>query len=446
MQPISIYMLSESKWEEATSGFSLSDEVSDLISVEEIITIVQNAIHFTNLTKHILEQSDSSPAINYKFLPFMSSVCSLFFQHQPLTVMSTVEKEHTMRLDQVLTAWGMERINVPKDGNCCFYAVAVQLKMYENKQANIGIEVKNNDVSTISTHLRERTVNEWIENRHEYEEFMMDIDVMREAEKFRQPGFYDSQLGDSMVLALANTLNLPIIVFTSNICYPIVYVTPREAKSYLPIYIAYMQCGPGHYDSVVVRSNKKSPEPVPSVENYCTCGKNDKNKESHHCVPITSKYTTVVRCPCLKNGKGCLKCKCKNCNNPLGKFVQCTEEGPKRKRFKHENQKNIPKSAIYAAQCGEELSLGKRTTLEYFVLEGLFKHCQNAGLESISDMSTIYSSVVELASSFEENLPISPKTDIEMEKFKAEHFHNINVFKELCYGQLIHQIEELVQN
>ena len=76
-----------------------------------------------------------------------------------------------MRLDQVLTAWGMERINVPKDGNGCFYAVAVQLKMYENKQANIGIEVKNNDVSTISTHLRERTVNEWIENRHEYEEF-----------------------------------------------------------------------------------------------------------------------------------------------------------------------------------------------------------------------------------------------------------------------------------
>ena len=65
MQPISIYMLSESKWEEATSGFSLSDEVSDLISVEEIITIVQNAIHFTNLTKHILEQSDSSPAINF---------------------------------------------------------------------------------------------------------------------------------------------------------------------------------------------------------------------------------------------------------------------------------------------------------------------------------------------------------------------------------------------
>ena len=51
---------------------------------------------------------------------------------------------------------------------------------------------------------------------------------MREAEKFRKAGFYDSQLGDSMVLALANTLNLPIIVFTSNICYPIVYVTPRD--------------------------------------------------------------------------------------------------------------------------------------------------------------------------------------------------------------------------
>ena len=56
-----------------------------------------------------------------------------------------------------------------------------------------------------------------------------------------------------MVLTLANTLHVPITIFTTVQNKPVVCVMPTSASlvSTQPLFLAYTQSGPGHYDAVI---------------------------------------------------------------------------------------------------------------------------------------------------------------------------------------------------
>jgi len=56
-----------------------SDEVSELITVPELLQLIQNAINITHMSNSLQKLTGKSPAFNMKFLPFTSSVCSIFF-------------------------------------------------------------------------------------------------------------------------------------------------------------------------------------------------------------------------------------------------------------------------------------------------------------------------------------------------------------------------------
>ena len=67
----------------------------------------------------------------------------------------------------------------------------------------------------------------------------------------------------------------------------------------------------------------------------CSCGRNDKNMDKTHCCAIETKYTTIIRCPCLRSGKKCEKlCQCKNLkgNKP---------SQPRKSRERHTWQKKL---------------------------------------------------------------------------------------------------------
>ena len=57
-----------------------------------------------------------------------------------------------------------------------------------------------------------------------------------------------------MPLAMANVLQLPIVLITSAQNMPIVTVTPRSTISETSIIHAYTQRGAGHYDALMERS------------------------------------------------------------------------------------------------------------------------------------------------------------------------------------------------
>lgn len=53
-----------------------------------------------------------------------------------------------------------------------------------------------------------------------------------------------------MALAIANLLNLPIVLITQMESMSVVPVTPRETLQCLPIFVAFDHSGEGHYDAV----------------------------------------------------------------------------------------------------------------------------------------------------------------------------------------------------
>ena len=65
---------------------------------------------------------------------------------------------------------------------------------------------------------------------------------------FIQNGYFDSELGNTMVLGLSNALSIPFIVFSSMPYNPVIHVTPRNTTVPVPIYVAYNY---GHYHAVV---------------------------------------------------------------------------------------------------------------------------------------------------------------------------------------------------
>ena len=139
------------------------------------------------------------------------------------------------------------------------------------------------DVSTqkVSLLLRQAYVKELLgERRHQYEAFVSDIDINYdlEAQKFMDPTFYDSVLGDIMPLALSTALQFSIIIFSTDSRRPVMYVTPDITANDATAFLVYNPDGKGHYDAAVpCNQNTEAQTPLSastSRSTSCKCGAN----------------------------------------------------------------------------------------------------------------------------------------------------------------------------
>jgi hypothetical protein len=106
--------------ETVTQTVQLSENVSQIITLEEIISIVEKALRLSCLAKMIHSKS-ASTALRYQFIPFMSSVSSLFFSNLGTATSQT-------KLNGLIDSWNMRKHPVSKNGNCCFVSVALGLQ------------------------------------------------------------------------------------------------------------------------------------------------------------------------------------------------------------------------------------------------------------------------------------------------------------------------------
>lgn len=378
-----ISSLSHTDFEDIAKTASLQECISHIITIEEITCILENSIHLYSVTKSMSQKECS--LMNYQFFPFMSSLSSLFFSK--VSAPTDSNEECPSELDSLITSWKMKRISILGDGNCCFSAVAHGLL---NTPAVSSLnrthpELNLSSVGVLSQQLRQIVVKEWKENADYYAAFLVDCNVREEADKFLQSGWFDSDLGDTVLLALANSLGVHFVVFTTLECHPLVHVTPKIVLCNCPVYLAYTHRGCGHYDAVMESSDTTNQEPPSSSQEQsesCTCGKNLSTSERMHCTEIATKYTTIIRCACLKSGRKCtVKCRCRNCGNEYGTRPNSSDtETPSRKRRKRTHQIKVPKSSIFGATIGEEMENGKRTILEFFILEGILQFFETSPL------------------------------------------------------------------
>ena len=256
-------------------------------------------------------QSDKSPVFNYKYLPFMSSVCPVILADNQYSQSVEDIETHVRRLDAMLTSWKMVKKPILGDGNCCFRSVACSL--ITNHKAILDQDplffgaIGINDIASISeielsTKLREATVKEWQSHSEEYEGFLTTSTVVEEAKLFFQSGHFNSDLGDTVLLALSNVLGLSIMVFSSIQSHSVINILPRKLKIAIPIHLAHLQYGQGHYDVALVaqdasacdHSGTQNPLSISPTVVHCSCGKNDKSDQPH-CQPITTRYATTIK-------------------------------------------------------------------------------------------------------------------------------------------------------
>lgn len=177
------------------------------------------------------------------------------------------EHEHASFVDKTLhghlTAFGLEHVSIPGDGNCFFSAVSFHLSLLLSSSQipnallhhlnSIGIS-RSMLVADIANVLRMLVVREWRGNREDsYRNFLPEnYNYHSETVNFEVYGYFGSDLGDLMPIAMANVLQMPIIIVTSEPHTPLISVCPEETVLYSePLFLAYNSLGVGHYDAAV---------------------------------------------------------------------------------------------------------------------------------------------------------------------------------------------------
>ncbi len=212
-------------------------------------------------------------------------------------------------------------------------------------------------------------------------------------------------------------------------------IVPRCVAAPVLLFIAFNQFGPGHYDGLTIKVDERADtKPDPPKEIIIVHVVRMTRRETHNCHPKTRKYSTTCLCPCYNNKRGCShNCKCKFCENPLGKRNLEESLPGARKRPRHNWQIPVLSSASFALQEGEILNHGSRSLLEFFILEEILSYCIKHKTPMIpNDIEIIYNAVVELCTKQENSLPLSELSLEKVNTFIREHEHNAQLFEALC--------------
>ena len=170
------------------------------------------------------------------------------------TIGMDLTSQHAENLHRNLSGFNLELDKVRRDGNCFFKSVARQIPTYlkgDNRRTEehfrslgIGEWEEENTVQ-----LRKLFVNEVTENISDYENWMTaGSNNLETVAKFKESGFFASEVGDLCASATAKLLRIPIIVVTALPTPPTIPFLP-DISSDTPMYIAYDHSGPGHYDA-----------------------------------------------------------------------------------------------------------------------------------------------------------------------------------------------------
>lgn len=337
------------------SGDYDSDNDDESTVCDTFLTTASAILKTFSLKLHLV--IDLSSKINGKPKAFAKDI---HFMKSALLLLSnskfTSNEAASNRVDSILKGYGLERLQTPKDGNCLFSSIsffikqmlAINIDRNENCDVvsrehfqSMGLST-DQDLQEIAAHLRKLVVNEFLGcNMQEYSSFLISAEHMsyeETAKNFESNGFFDCELGNAVILALANILRVSIVVFTSLENYPVITIVPNnEPITNTPAYLAFEQIGAGHYDAVIESTRQTIPQDEESEELSgdnrhetlhhgtclntaasnpgCRCGQGGaKNKQNRL---FCAEYKSG--CKCFRSLKGCTAmCGCYNCANTYG--------------------------------------------------------------------------------------------------------------------------------
>ena len=138
-------------------------------------------------------------------------------------------------------------------------------------------------------------VEEWRTNQDKYQGYIVD-DLTTLGPQYQLSGQFSGDVGDLMLMTLSNVLSMPITLFTSVPNMPTLCIIPTHhtSLSAQPLFLAYTQSGPGHYDSVVPVNDDR--ECAQDKKCKCYCGQKSDG---------ISEKCLSFRCTCHRQSRGC---------------------------------------------------------------------------------------------------------------------------------------------
>ena len=419
-------------WPNDTDPCSSSDDDDTGIQNEEVIEAVKSTHLKYSVAKQLASRAKSDVHSTASSLNFMEIVLLLLSNSR---YAESDDEPSSRRVDALLSGYGFQRVAMLKDGDCLFSAVAFQLQSrYASEEKDsplcqhlriLGIEADQSDLQIITQKLRELTVKEFFGVRRS--EYVSYLDCSHHdqfenmASNFSERGFFDCELGNATPLALANILQVPLVIISSIENFPVIPVIPRETPlSNVPLYIAYQRVGSGHYDATIEAQHETSLGPLVAsavlhtdstqVKDRlqpegdlkqitavgCRCGRGSaKNKEARQFCHIYKDG-----CKCFQSVKGCTsKCACFNCGNPYGKrtIMHSVASDPvSRKRRRPTGNDVLPGSESHFMESrGIDVIAPPWSTLEELLFKECMFHVTSVDAVDITLLEKMYNSAVE---------------------------------------------------
>ena len=373
---------------------------------------------------HALTKFHVLTSLKYMGLVKLGELVKHFASNSGLEQGCSADVSSESQLSQTLQSNGLIFTPIIGDGNCFFSAiaknVATQSKEWHLILSNMGISngIETENISNLAMKLRQLFVTEMLGcRRAEYEPFIDPLvdDYETEVNKFLQPNFHISPVGNAMPLAIANSLQCSIVIFSADTRLPTTYVTPTctsSIDSCATAFVIYNSLGNGHYDAALPFVSNTANTPISAnTENStnisCRCGTNKK-------VSSTSCKNSpfyASRCCCLKNNQQCTShCQCVNCHNPNGK--KPISESPttaKRMGRKHHLQMSLPSSKRFAVDRNEDVAKGQWSEFETITLYEIVSTEKNVG-----EIKKVYNDVVDysIAPYCEHKLPTKTESQV----------------------------------
>ena len=195
-------------WANDTDPCRSSDEDDQGIQDEEVIEAVKSAKLKHSVAKELASRAKSEVKSTASSLHFMESVLLLLSNS---SFAESDDETSSSRVDALLSGYGFQRVEMPRDGDCLFSAVAFQLQSRyprEGKESPLNlhlhtleIEADQSDLQTTARRLRELTVQEFLSARRD--EYASYLDGSRRnqfeemANNFENRGFFDCELGNA---------------------------------------------------------------------------------------------------------------------------------------------------------------------------------------------------------------------------------------------------------
>ena len=194
-----------------------------------------------------------------------NSICQIFFRTDifqklrlgaPARYTDRDDETNSRGFEALLSVYVFQRVEMLKERDCFFSAVAFQLQSrYTSEEKDsrpcqyvhiVEIEADQSDLQNITQKVRAGTDRQIFFRANK----CLNLDFSNGDQfenNFAKRTFLDCKFGNATPLALANILQVSLVIISSIENFPVIPVIPRETTlTNVPLYIAYQRVGTGH--------------------------------------------------------------------------------------------------------------------------------------------------------------------------------------------------------